>query len=108
MPHPTGPTNQNVREIISKLQKTGNKDIARYLSRPARSKKPVNLRRLSRLAKKYDTMAVPGKVLGIGSIGKPVEIYALSFSKSAKSKIEKAGGKALPLSSVKEKAKLVV
>jgi large subunit ribosomal protein L15 len=35
------------------------------------------------------------KVLGSGKIGKPVVVEALSFSKTAKEKIESAGGKAV-------------
>ena len=37
------------------------------------------------------------KVLGIGKIGSPVEVYAHKFSKSAKESIEKAGGKVINL-----------
>ncbi|MFC1496211.1 50S ribosomal protein L15 [Candidatus Margulisiibacteriota bacterium] len=35
------------------------------------------------------------KILGVGELKKPLTIYAAAFSKSAKSKIEKAGGEAV-------------
>ena len=38
-----------------------------------------------------------GKVLGFGKLSYPVKVYALSFSKKAKEKIEAAGGQALQL-----------
>lgn len=39
--------------------------------------------------------SVPVKILGTGDIAKAFEVHAHSFSKSAKEKIEKAGGKAV-------------
>lgn len=41
--------------------------------------------------------SVPVKILGSGDIAKAFEVHAHSFSKSAKEKIEKAGGKAIIL-----------
>ena len=38
-----------------------------------------------------------GKVLGFGNLKYPVKVYALSFSKKAKEKIEASGGEALLL-----------
>lgn len=39
------------------------------------------------------------RILGMGEITRPLEVSALHFSASAKAKIEKAGGKAIVLSS---------
>ena len=100
MPHPTGPTNERTRKLAIEFRKKKEKlylDIARNLVKPRRSKKPINLNRLQKLSSKYDNFVIPGKVLGIGDISKPVNVYALSFSKEAKAKIEKAGGKAFSL-----------
>jgi len=55
----------------------------------------VNVSRISRLAKAGEAVFVPGKVLGTGLIDKKVVIGAFSFSASARSKIEGAGGTAL-------------
>lgn len=110
MPHPTGPANQVLRKLAAELGREY-AELARQLEKPARSKNAVNISRLSKLSKKYNTFAVPSKVLSIGSIDKPVSVYAFSFSKPAKAKIEKAGGRALPLSDLlkdKTKAKIVV
>ena len=45
------------------------------------------------------------KILGSGEIKQPVEITAKEFSKSAKEKIEKVGGKAIITGTKKEKTK---
>lgn len=103
MPHPTGPTSERTRKLIAEFRKSKDKmhkDMARYLERSARSKGSVNLKKISKLSGKNKDLAVPGKVLGVGEINKAVHVYALSFSKSAKAKIEKAGGKAVPLNSL--------
>lgn len=55
----------------------------------------VNLSRISRVAREGQALFVPGKVLGAGNIDKKVVVGAFSFSASAKSKIEGAGGSAL-------------
>ena len=41
---------------------------------------------------------VPVKILGDGEVGRAVEVHAHRFSKTAKDKIEKAGGKVVVLS----------
>ena len=65
---------------------------------PKRKMRTVNVGELS----KYEAVAVPCKVCGMGSLNKPVTVYARGFSASARMKIEKAGGKALPLSEAPE------
>lgn len=54
---------------------------------------------ISRLANVGDATAifVPGKVLGTGNLAKKLNVGAFSFSASARSKIEEAGGKALTI-----------
>ena len=54
----------------------------------------VNVARLARLGD-ASAVFVPGKVLGTGNIDKKLNVGAFSFSASARSKIEQAGGKAL-------------
>jgi large subunit ribosomal protein L18e len=53
----------------------------------------VNVGRLSRVGD-VSAVFVPGKVLGTGSLEKRLNVGAFSFSASARSKIERAGGKA--------------
>ncbi|MCX6815318.1 MAG: 50S ribosomal protein L18e [Candidatus Aenigmarchaeota archaeon] len=114
MPHPTGPTNPAARKLALDLKKTKNKayiEIARHIEKSKRAKSVVNISKLEKLSKKYNTFVVPGKVLGIGQLTKSVNVYAFSFSKEAQIKITKAGGKALPLKNIlkdKAEAKIVV
>ena len=112
MPKPTGPTSKSTMKTIAELRKSKDKThsvIANKLAAPSRSRVEVNVGKLAKL-RKYDTFAVPGKVLGAGEIDKPISVYALSFSREAKEKISKRG-KALPLNALakeKAKAKLVL
>jgi len=71
------------------------KVAAEYLSRPSRSRAVLNLSRIAREADPDTLVLVPGKVLGAGLIDRPVTVGAFQFSKSAKAKIEQAGGKCL-------------
>jgi large subunit ribosomal protein L18e len=113
MPKPTGPTHTGTQKLIAELKRSKEKlylDVARHLERPARDKKEVNIKRLAKLSKKNHIFIVPSKVLGVGELTKPIHVYALSFSKEAKSKINKEG-KALPLNALlKEKirARIVI
>ena len=65
------------------------------LSSPALMKVEVNLGRISRIADAGDAVFVPGKVLGTGVVDRKLVVGASSFSASARSKIEAAGGSAL-------------
>ena len=100
----TGPTNIHLRLTISYLKKKSRENrariwrrVAELLSAPTRQRIVVNVSRINRYTKEGDVVVVPGKVLGAGSIDHKVIVGAWSFSKSAKEKIEKAGGKAITL-----------
>jgi len=69
--------------------------VAELLEKPTRQRIEVNLSEINRYTQKGDYIVVPGKVLGAGIIDHPVTVAALNFSKSAKAKIEAAGGRAL-------------
>lgn len=71
--------------------------LAELLLKPSRKKEGVNLTKLSKYASEGDNVAIPAKVLSLGTLTKKVNVYALSYSAAARAKIEKAGGKALPL-----------
>ena len=88
------------RNIVNKLRGSQKnrlyfRKLASYMEKPARSTKEVNLSKLDKLSKQGEDIAVPGKVLGFGKIGKKINVYALGFSKQAVEKIEKSGGKCL-------------
>ena len=98
----TGPTNPNTKIIIQKLKKQTGKntkiyrDIAKRLEKPKRIHPAINVSKLEKHLNKGDTAIIAGKVLGDGTITKPVTISAKQFSKTAKAKIEQAGGKCIP------------
>ncbi len=68
------------------------KEVAERLAKPRRLQAEVNVSKIERYAKPNEYVVVPGKVLGTGSITKPVKVAALSFSEKAASKIREAGG----------------
>jgi large subunit ribosomal protein L18e len=68
---------------------------ARLLSRPGGTRVEVNLDKMSRMAEEGQAFFVPGKVLGSGLVDKKLVVGAFSFSGSARSKLEAAGGSAL-------------
>jgi len=90
-----------VKELVSTLGKSEVKiwkAVALKLNRPRRARFEVNLYNLDKKSGKSKTVVVPGIVLGIGEITKPLNVAALKFSKTAKEKIEKAGGKCMEIS----------
>jgi large subunit ribosomal protein L18e len=98
--------NPAIRELMTSMDKQKTpvwKDLAKRLSKPRKSRAAVNVGRIGKLSKKGDIIAVPGKVLGDGLIEHVITVGALEFSGSARSKIEKAGGKAISLAELLEK-----
>jgi len=100
----TGPTNYFLRKVIRKLKKASRvynakiwEVISEKLASPSRKRVAVNLSRIERYVKDGEYALVPGKVLGAGSIKRPITIVAFSFSAQAKKKIEQAGGKCLTI-----------
>lgn len=110
MPKPTGPTNPVLKQAIADLKDAGHKykvpfaiAVAENMERSTRRKVEVDVSRIERFANKGDTVMVPGKVLGSGKITKAVTVSAAAFSASAMEKIEKAGGKIIPITELIEK-----
>ncbi len=73
------------------------KDIAERLAKPRRLQAEVNVSKIQRYANDGEYVVVPGKVLGSGEITKKVSVAALSFSETARRKIEAAGGRCLTI-----------
>jgi len=101
---PTGPTNPRLIKMINKLEKASRvnnapiwRDVANRLRKPTRSRIEVNLWKIDKYSEGASAVIVPGKVLGEGEITKPVVVAAMSFSATAKRKIEEAGGRAVLL-----------
>ena len=82
-------TNPELAETIL-LAKKHNIEIASILSGPARKGISKNLEEIDKEAKEKDTVIIPGKVLGKGSLSKKVKIIALNFSASAEEKLKKS------------------
>lgn len=111
MPKPTGPTNPTTNKLIMEFGKKKEacfKKIARELKKSARSKKGVNISKINNIAQANESVVIPGKVLSIGEIKKPVNVYALSYSAAAKSKIIKAGGSCHSIEELKDKARIII
>ena len=88
-------TNSTLVELIKELkthsasQKTDFwKKIALELEKSTRRKRTVNLAKIDKHSKDKETVIIPGKVLGTGSLKKDVIVSAFQFSESAKSKIK--------------------
>ena len=98
------PTNPELLETIGFLKRKGRQHqtplwltVADYLGKSRRARIVVNLGQLSRHAKDGDTIVVPGKVLGSGEPNPKLTIAAFKFSPSALVKVQKAGGRCVPI-----------
>ncbi|MHA1506769.1 MAG: 50S ribosomal protein L18e [Candidatus Asgardarchaeia archaeon] len=105
----TGPTDINVRKLVSKLRKASKENEApiwkvvyKTLLKSRRQRPVVNVGEINRYTKEGQTILVPGKVLGFGTLDHSVTVAALSFSKKAKEIIEKSGGRCLSISELIE------
>ncbi|MCX8194649.1 MAG: 50S ribosomal protein L18e [Candidatus Micrarchaeota archaeon] len=73
------------------------KRVLGLLSAPSRKKPGVNVSKIAKFAGNGQLVVVPDKVLGAGRLTSAVNVAAVSFSQSAKSMIEAAGGKAISI-----------
>ena len=96
----TPTTNKVLFDTIRDLKKvstsTGTnvfRAVAEKLSAPESQRAAVNISRIEKYAVEGETIIVPGKLLGTGTISKKVTVVAFSASEGAIEKITKAGGK---------------
>ena len=94
----TGPTNQNLINLITELKVLANKEnvrlwkrIAKDLERPTRIRRSVNIYKINKYTKDKETALIPGKVLSQGDLTKKISVAAFTFSDKAKEKINKIG-----------------
>lgn len=82
-----------LRKKYSKTKEVIWKDIAERLETPRRKRVSVNLNKLNKLLKKNPAkiFIIPGKVLGVGTLGGKAKIAALNFSEKALAEIKKNG-----------------
>ena len=102
-------TNPQINQLINILKEKAYqekvplwKDLARRLSKPTRRQAEVNISRINRHTTEDETVLVPGKVLGSGTLDHKVQVAALDFSQTAVEKIINAGGKCLDITLLME------
>ncbi len=103
------PTNPELVNTIGYLKRAGRQHqtplwitVASFLSKSRRTRIVLNLGQVSRHAKEGDVVVVPGKVLGSGIPKEKLTIAAFKFSPRALVKVEKTGGRCIPLSKLVE------
>lgn len=85
-----------IRDLKKASTKTGSavfRAVAEKLSVPASQRPQVNISKIDKNAAEGETIIVPGKILGDGTISKKVTVIGFKASEGAIEKIEKAGGK---------------
>ena len=63
------------------------------LKGPRANRREINITRLAQITKADEVVVIPGKVLGIGSLGHKLTVCAFSMSEGAAKKIIESGGK---------------
>jgi large subunit ribosomal protein L18e len=106
----TKTTNPQLIQLIKQLKKESKEkeapiwlDVAEQLSQPRTQRAAVNLSRISRNTKKNETVVVPGKILGTGTIDHAITVAAFNVSDKAKAKLEAAKAKYLSIPELLEK-----
>ena len=94
----TGPTNSNLRVLISELKTLSIKNknrvwkmVAENLEKSTRSRREVSISRINKNTKNNDIVIIPGKVLSTGDLDHKVTVAAFRYSQSALQKINKSG-----------------
>ncbi|MDQ1279103.1 MAG: large subunit ribosomal protein L18e [Thermoproteota archaeon] len=97
-------TSPEYMRVISTLRKASNSAnvviwdvVAETLEKSKHRRLAINVSRVNRNSEEGETILVPGKVLGSGSLDHKISIAAVDFSEEAKEKIEKAGGECLTI-----------
>ena len=92
-------TDATLKVLVSSLRESSQvndaplwKAVALELERSTRQRRGVNISRIERFVKDGDTVLVPGKVLGSGTLTKKLTVAAFSFSSGAREQVEKLKG----------------
>lgn len=98
------PTNPELVSTINFLKLKGRQTqtplwnaVARYLSKSRRSRIVLNLGQVSRRVSDGAMLVVPGKVLSAGEPAQKLTIAAFKFTPETMSKVQKAGGRCIPI-----------
>ncbi len=91
----TETTNPELIQLIRQLRKESKEkdapiwlEVADQLAQPRSQRAAVNLSSINRNTKRADTIIVPGKILGTGSLTHPITVAAFNVSEKAKAKLE--------------------
>jgi large subunit ribosomal protein L18e len=100
----TTTTNPELFNTIRALKKKSNETglgvyraVAKKLSTTASQRSRVNLSRIEKYANAGETIIVPGKVLGDGTLTKKVTIVGFSISDSALAKLQASKSTFIPI-----------
>jgi large subunit ribosomal protein L18e len=93
-------TNQVVLHMAREFKSASKKNnapiwskMAELALKPSRARRTINLSQIDKLTKDNDTIIVPGKVLGTGTMSHKITLCSFSISNSGAQKIIQAGGK---------------
>ena len=93
-------SNSELVKTVTELKKASRENdaplwrsVAHRSEGPSRNWPSVNISKLEYNVNKNSKVLIPGKLLGSGNISKKMTVSAYSFSETAKSKVEAAGGK---------------
>ncbi len=93
-------SNSELVKTVTELKKASRENdaplwrsVAHRLEGASRNWPSVNISKLEYNVNKNSKVLIPGKLLGSGNISKKMTVSAYSFSETAKSKVEAAGGK---------------
>jgi len=103
------PTNPELVSTINFLKLKGRQTqtplwsaVARYLGKSRRSRITLNLGEVSRHVSDGAVLVVPGKVLSSGEPARMLTIAAFKFTPETMTKVEKAGGRCIPIQKLVE------
>lgn len=85
-------TIRDLKKVSEKSENKVWKAVTDKMSTIASQRPEVNLTRLEKNAKDKETIVVPGKILGMGTLTKKLTVVGFKASESAIKKIEAAGG----------------
>ncbi|MDI1495330.1 MAG: ribosomal protein L18e/L15 [Cenarchaeum symbiont of Oopsacas minuta] len=95
----------SMSRTVSVLEKTSNDNDSPIWSKLVKmakgktsTKRVINIKKIAKYTSDGDSVIVPGKVLGTGSISHKIILYSFSISDSAANRIMAAGGSVKPIS----------
>lgn len=95
-------TNQVVVHMAKELEVASKKNkapiwslLAEEALKPSRARRVLNLKQIDKYVSDNDTVVVPGKVLGTGSISHKITLCSFSISTTGAKKVAQSGGKVI-------------